>query len=95
MMNEPLSPADAKKEAVRRYTLGGLYVSPHFRRAAAAEGLTALNATVLVLAGVVEFAEYEGGKWRYRVRNGRFVVVVGFTGDDTLDYVTIFKKGNR
>lgn len=82
----------------RQFAVTILVVSTSPRTSAArrpAEGLTALNATVLVLAGVVEFAEFEGGKWRYRVRNGRFVVVVGFTGDDTLDYVTIFKKGNR
>jgi hypothetical protein len=92
MLNEPLKADDAKKEILRRLKVGTVYTSPHFRRAAAAEGLLPLAAVEFLFAGFVEMVEFEGGNWCYRVRNGRVVVVVAFRGENQLDLVTFIKK---
>ena len=92
MLNEPLKNDDAKKEIVRRLKTGTIHTSPHFRRAAAAEGLLPLAAVEFLYAGFVEMVEFEGGNWCYRVRNGRVIVVVAFKHENQLDLVTFMKK---
>ncbi len=92
MLNEPLKADDAKKEILRRLKVGTVYTSPHFRRAAAADGFLPMAAAEFLVAGFVQMAEFEDGKWCYRVLNGRVVVVVAFRGENQLDLVTFFKK---
>lgn len=92
MLNEPLSNDDAKREILRRLAHGTMFTSTHFRRAAAAESLGPLEAAKLLPAGFVQMAEFEGGNWRYRVKNGRFVIVVAFRGENQIDLVSVFSK---
>lgn len=91
-MKEPLSNDDAKREIVRRFKAGPGRLTTHFNRACLADGVIPSQSAELVVAGIVEFSEFENGEWRYRVRNGRSVVVVSFRSDGRLDFVTYFGK---
>ncbi len=89
MIKEPLSPADAGREALRRWNSGLVHWTGHFRRAAAAEGMTPAQAARLIVSGFVhQAAEFEGGSWRYRIKNGQHIVVVAFGQGDELRLVT-------
>lgn len=92
MINKALSNDDAKREIVRRLKGGEVFVSPHFRRAALADGLLPTTAMELIPAAFAEFSEFVDGSWRYRLRNGRFVIVVALGGGERLNLVTFFKK---
>lgn len=91
-MKEPLSIDDAKREILRRLRVGEVRRMEHFERECRKDGVLPLAAQSLLTAGFVEFSEFEGSEWRYRVRNGRAVVVVSFGAADRLNLVTFFLK---
>ena len=92
MIKEPLGNDAAKVEALRRMKSGSVVLTPHFQRAALADGILPTMARSMIAGGFVQFTELVDGSWRYRFLCGRVVVVVTFRGEDELRFVTFFKR---
>ena len=91
-LKEPLGNDAAKVEALKRVKSGLVILTPHFSRAALADGVLPAIARSAIASGFVQSSEFVDGSWRYRFLCGRFVVVVAFRGESELRFVTFFKE---
>jgi len=85
-VNQPLSPSEARK-LLRRILDGGIvtYAQPHALDRLKERSISILDCENVMRAGVVEEPELVEGRWRYRVRTRKIVVVVEFlSGDEVL-----------
>jgi len=92
MLQEPLSPADAKKLIRRILREGRTILSQHALEELKADDLTAVDCTNVLKGGVVEPGEWERGSWRYRVRTAKICVVAAFRSEDELVVVTAWRR---
>lgn len=83
-MNEPLTPAEARKLLSKLLNAGApVRFSPHGLDEMVADNITTAEALTAAKYGrIFEPADYEKGTYRYRVHHGLIVVVVAFDWDD-------------
>ena len=92
-MDEPLDPTAARREIRRIVTSqsGTLIFTRHARDEMAKDGMDERDCTNALRSGVVEPAEWENGRWRYRVHAYAAWVVVQFVVEDSLLIVTAWR----
>jgi hypothetical protein len=94
VVNEPLSPTDAKAAIRRILSEGVLAYSGHARREMSSDEygpISELDVTNVLRGGVPRPAELENGTWRYRFETSRFVVVVAFRDELRAVVVTAWR----
>lgn len=91
MMQEPLSPPDARKLAQEILAGGGVRYSKHALDEMDADGLTREQVHQVLRGGIVEPAELERGTFRYRIRAGNIMVVVAFRSEVLIIVVTAWR----
>jgi hypothetical protein len=92
-MTEPLDPTEARRlirEIVTNQS-GTLVFTGHARDEMAKDDLDEVDCTRALRGGVVEPAEWENGRWRYRVHSFRVWVVVQFISEQALLVVTAWR----
>jgi hypothetical protein len=88
-VTEPLTAVQAK--ALIRVILDGGTVTFSTQKLAR-HGLTTIDASNVLRAGVPSEAEWENGEWRHQVHTGRMVVVVHFESETELRVITGWRK---
>lgn len=93
MLNEPLSPPEAKK-LIRSILKDGFvsYAQPHAMERLEKRGMSTADCTNILRGGTVEEAEHENGEWRYKVHTGKMTVVIRFEDETELMIVTAWRK---
>ncbi len=77
-MSKPLSPAQAKKQALLHLATGLVVFTGHARAEMLKDDIDVNEVIRVLRAGVVEPAELEHGEWRYRFRTSGIYAVVAF-----------------
>ena len=96
-MNEPLSPADARKLARGLLEDGRVAYSHHAKARMAERFIDVLDVANVIRGGRYQPAEWEHGSWRYRVLTPRMGVVLSFEAADgeLVIVVTAFWRNRR
>lgn len=92
-MTEPFDPAEARR-LIRKIATspeGTVVFTGHARDEMAKDGLDEVDCTRVLRGGVVEPAEWENGRWRYRVHSYQVWVVVQFVAELSLIVVTAWR----
>jgi hypothetical protein len=89
---EPLAPLEARRLIRQILREGSVTFSGHAQQEMNKDGLTMVDVTNVVRAGVVDPAENENGSWRYRVRTARIAVVFALRGAAELRVVTAWRS---
>jgi hypothetical protein len=92
VLREPLEPNRARRLIREILEKGSLSFSGHSEKALADDDLSTVDAVNVLRGGVVEFAEFENGSWRYRVRTQRMVVVIVFRSASEIAVVTAWRE---
>jgi hypothetical protein len=92
-LREPLRPADAKALLLAILETGRVDVSPHAWVEMQSDRITIQDIFRVLRGGIVEPAEFRGGSWRYRIRQGRHYVVVSFRSETWTVVVTVWRTG--
>ena len=92
-MEEPLSPATAKKVIRQILQTGRFTYTKHSKDEMSADDLTTVDCENVLRGGVVRPGEYENGTWRHRVETRRVTVVVAFRSENELVVVTAWRVG--
>jgi len=90
-VREPLPPVAAKALLVTILEQGRVDISPHAWEEMQKDRLTVQDVYQVLRGGVVEPAEMVRSSWRYRVRQGRRLVVVTFRDADCAVVVTAWR----
>jgi hypothetical protein len=93
MGNGPLSNDDAKRRVVGIIGSGIVRFTPHALREMKHDRMVEAEVLRVLRSGRVEFSEFEGGEWRYRMVTGAACVVFSFAGEDALVVVTAWRQG--
>ncbi len=90
-MNEPLDPPKAKALILLILEEGSVVFSKHAKKEMQNDGLVDQDILNILRAGIVEPAETENGRWRYRVRTSRMYAVTSFRSESELVVVTAWR----
>jgi hypothetical protein len=89
---EPFGSREARKLIRSILVHGVLYLeSPHFKARLRKHRITIVDVSNVLRGGVVEEAELENGRWRYRVRTMRICVVIHFVLANEIFVVTSWR----
>jgi hypothetical protein len=91
MLDEPLSPPEARRLIREIIENGSVSFSKHAEEEMAKDNLTMVDVTNVLRGGVVDPGEFENGSWRYRVRTARIAVIVAFRSETELRVVTAWR----
>ncbi len=91
MLDEPLSPPEARRLIREIIENGSASFSKHAEEEMAKDNLTMVDVTNGLRGGVVDPGEFENGSWRYRVRTARIAVIVAFRSETELRVVTAWR----
>lgn len=91
MLDEPLSPPEARRLIREIIENGSVSFSKHAEEEMAKDNLTMVDATNALRGGVVGPGEFENGSWRYRVRTARIAVIAAFRSETELRVVTAWR----
>lgn len=80
-------------KALIRHILENGVVLPcnHFKREAAKDGLTIVDAENVLRFGTVRDPEWENGSWRYQVETPRIRVVIALGSEEEMTLITIMR----
>jgi hypothetical protein len=92
VLNEPLSPPDARRRILTIVLGGEVRFTAHALAEMAKDGITRDAVFALLRGGIVEPAEIERSSWRYRVHVAATYVVVAFRSESALLIVTAWRK---
>ena len=90
-LQEPLSPADARRLLLDILSRGEVVSSRHANDEMAVDGLDMVDCVGVLRSGVVEPADLERGTWRYRVRARGVCAVISFMSESRLIIVTAWR----
>lgn len=91
MLEEPLSPPEARRLIREIIENGSVSFSKHAEQEMAKDNLTMVDATNVLRGGVIDPGELENGSWRYRARTARIAVIVAFRSETELRVVTAWR----
>jgi hypothetical protein len=92
MPNEPLKEADARAIIRRIIEDGEVEFWAHAQEEMAKDGLSQADCLNVLRGGWPDPAEFESGRWRYRVQTQKICVVVQFESEEHLAVVTAWRK---
>lgn len=89
---EPFRAHEARRRIRLILSTGSVnYDIPHFQQEAAKDSVEMTDVVNVLRGGTVEDPEWENGEWRYRVRTGKFSVIIAFSDEDELTIVTVWR----
>jgi hypothetical protein len=91
LLNEPLTPPEAKRIILRALASGDVRFTTHALTEMAKDGITQLEALGILRSGVVEPGELVKATWRYRVRVRQAIVVTAFRAECSAVVVTAWR----
>lgn len=91
-VNEPFTPAEAKRRILAIVAGGSVRFSRHAREQMEARRIDETDCLNVLRGGWVAQGESEHGSWRYQVHTHRICVTVAFRSETSLVLVTAWRK---